>query len=183
MRVTEFSFDIAPPPSVPAEESALMSVGLLEAAAQADALLISQARDISNGAQFLADLAIAAAAKAKARRMEVHGEIDQLMPLSRARAARLGLIAKELLANAIDHAHPAGVEGEVTIRCELEDGLVVLDVSDDGVGLPDPFDPDTHFGRGLRLVRALAADLGASVRFNSGACGLQVQVRLPAQGD
>ena len=47
-----------------------------------------------------------------------------------------------------------------------------MEMEDDGVGLPERFDPMTAGGMGFVLIRSLAASLGAKVvRFDSlGSC-------------
>jgi len=69
-------------------------------------------------------------------------------------ASALAVIANELVANAILHAHPDGRAGAVTIELEpLPDGRAALIVRDDGVGyLPDDSD---RAKLGLWLVRGL----------------------------
>jgi two-component sensor histidine kinase len=96
-------------------------------------------------------------------------------------AALLGLIVTELVTNAVKYAHPAGTQGRVSILCRKDrdgDGLV-LSVSDDGVGLPEGFDPRVDGGLGLRVIRSLADQLDAELHFDSGPLGLTVSVIAP----
>jgi two-component sensor histidine kinase len=59
-------------------------------------------------------------------------------------ALHAGLITAELLTNASKYAHPTGVAVKVDIRCETkEDGSFVVEVTDDGMGFPEKFDPYT----------------------------------------
>ena len=52
------------------------------------------------------------------------------------------LILCEVFINAMKHAHPAGVPLVMTVDCTpAADGRLVLTISDDGVGLPEGFDP------------------------------------------
>ncbi|WP_372423804.1 sensor histidine kinase [Salinarimonas chemoclinalis] len=77
------------------------------------------------------------------------------------RAMPFALILSELLDNAINHAFPDG-EGHVTITLDRQEERVELRVADDGRG----FDPDaTTAGFGLKLIRSLAVQLEADVRF------------------
>ncbi|WP_029031002.1 sensor histidine kinase [Salinarimonas rosea] len=83
------------------------------------------------------------------------------------RAMPFALILSEVLTNAMDHAFPDG-EGHVTITLDRHDGRVELRVADDGRG----FDPDaTTGGFGLKLIRSLAVQLDAEVRFEPAAYG------------
>lgn len=93
---------------------------------------------------------------------------------------RLALIASELIINAIKHAHPAGAAGLVEIACRVDpDGTVVLTVCDDGIGLPEGFDPVAGGGLGMALIRTLSRQLRAVVTFESTGLGLLVTATVP----
>jgi PAS domain S-box-containing protein len=75
-----------------------------------------------------------------------------------------GLILNELLSNALTHAFPDGNGGNIVVRFRhLEDGRFHLEVSDDGVGLPDGIDIAKTETMGLQLVALLADPLGAEL--------------------
>ena len=77
-------------------------------------------------------------------------------------ALHAGLITAELLTNASKYAHPTGLPVKVHVRCEAkDDGSFVVEVTDDGVGFPENFDPATDGGLGFQLMRALANGLNA----------------------
>jgi two-component sensor histidine kinase len=96
------------------------------------------------------------------------------------RALPVGLIVGELLTNAVKYAHPAGVTGDIMVTCNRFDDVIVVVISDDGIGLPETFDPMRHGGLGLRLVRSLAAQVDAKLVFNDTGTGLSVEVHIPA---
>lgn len=97
---------------------------------------------------------------------------DQALPL--------GFIVGELATNAVKYAHPAGVAGRLTLGCHARPGgATLIEVSDDGVGLPEGFDPRTDGGLGMRMVRRLADQLNATLTFNSSAMGLTVRLLAP----
>jgi len=96
------------------------------------------------------------------------------------RALAIGLIIGELVTNAVKYAHPAGVRGRITVACNNVDGAVVVEVADDGVGLPQDFDPMTDGGLGLRLVRSLAQQVKGELAFNDTGIGLSVELRMPS---
>jgi two-component system, sensor histidine kinase PdtaS len=80
-------------------------------------------------------------------------------------AVPLGLIIGELLANAFQHAFPAGRGGAIRIALHaLPDGSIRLAVSDDGQGLPGSVGPVRKGALGLHIVEALAAQIGARFR-------------------
>jgi two-component sensor histidine kinase len=95
------------------------------------------------------------------------------------RALTIGLITGELVTNAVKYSHPAGINGEISVGCRSEAGTIVVEVSDDGVGLPEGFDPMRNGGLGMRLVRSLADQLKARLVFDNTGIGLSVQVHMP----
>jgi PAS domain S-box-containing protein len=90
------------------------------------------------------------------------------------------LIVKEAVANAIRYSHPAGVAGIIKITCERNyDGALSVEVLDDGVGLPEDFDPAKDGGPGLQLIYAVARGLGARLEFESTSLGLGLRLLVP----
>ncbi len=84
------------------------------------------------------------------------------------RASTLGLILNELLTNAFKYAFPGGRTGTIAVSLTSENGDIVLDVEDDGAGLPPGFELQGAHGLGLQLVRMLASQLGGSVSCRNG---------------
>lgn len=75
-----------------------------------------------------------------------------------------GLIANELLSNALKHAFPQGRNGTVTIDLHsLDNGDIVLGVSDDGAGLPIGFDGSQGNTLGLQLVNTLTSQVNGKL--------------------
>ena len=99
-------------------------------------------------------------------------------------ALHIGLITAEMLTNASKYAHPTGLPVKVHIRCETNgDGSFMVEVTDDGVGFPENFDPSTDGGLGFQLMRALANGLSAELQFEHdslGVCGRLVRRRYLA---
>jgi two-component sensor histidine kinase len=59
-------------------------------------------------------------------------------------------------------------------------GRLNIAIADDGIGLPDGFDPYTGGGLGFRVIRSLAAELGASLEIHSCELGLSFRLSVPA---
>ena len=85
--------------------------------------------------------------------------------LDLARATPTGLIVNELVTNSLKHAFPEGAKScqpgtgdECTVRISMrkEKESYLLEVADNGVGLPAGFDPGTARSLGLKLVNFLA---------------------------
>jgi two-component sensor histidine kinase len=95
-------------------------------------------------------------------------------------ALHAGLITAELLTNATKYAHPAGLAVKVNIRCESkDDGSFLVEVTDDGVGFPESFDPSTDGGLGFQLMRALANGLNAELQFEHDSLGVCARLIKP----
>jgi two-component sensor histidine kinase len=95
-------------------------------------------------------------------------------------ALHAGLITAELLTNASKYAHPTGLPVKVHIHCETKgDGSFLVEVTDDGVGFPESFDPSTDGGLGFQLMRALANGLKAELQFEHDSLGVCVRLVKP----
>ncbi|KRA71739.1 histidine kinase [Caulobacter sp. Root656] len=95
-------------------------------------------------------------------------------------ATPVALIVSELVTNALKYAHPSGVAGRIQVSCRSVGGGLVVEVTDDGVGLSETFDPHTDGGLGFRVVRGLTRQLGAKLVYESGGLGLTVRLLLNA---
>jgi two-component sensor histidine kinase len=91
----------------------------------------------------------------------------------------IGLLISELVTNAVKYAHPSGLSVQIDVDCRQTDGRLVLHIADDGVGLPDNFDPEKDGGLGLRMVRSFAKQLGGTLRFESPGTGTSVRLEMP----
>jgi two-component sensor histidine kinase len=95
-------------------------------------------------------------------------------------ALHAGLITAELLTNAVKYAHPTGLPVSVQVRCETkDDGSFMVEVTDDGVGFPENFDPSTDGGLGFQLMRALANGLNAELQFEHDSLGVCARLVKP----
>jgi two-component sensor histidine kinase len=91
------------------------------------------------------------------------------------------LILCEIFINAMKYAHPTGVPLIMVVDCiSTQDGRLVLTISDDGIGLPEGFDTVTGGGMGFKVMRGLAAEIGAGLEIRSTHLGLSFRLSLPA---
>jgi len=93
----------------------------------------------------------------------------------------LTLIVNEMILNALKYAHPAGVPLRLSVACDVRGNALVLTVDDDGIGLPEGFDPAKDGDLGFRVIRSLCQELHAvlDVQFSSLACDPQPPWLLP----
>lgn len=90
-----------------------------------------------------------------------------------------GLLANELISNAFKHAFAGRDSGTLLIRlADQGDDTIVLEVQDDGVGLPEASCLANRNSIGLTLVYMLADQLGGAVRRDDGP-GCHFIVRFP----
>ncbi|WP_232631747.1 sensor histidine kinase [Methylobacterium sp. Leaf118] len=96
-------------------------------------------------------------------------------------AIPLGLFVNELVTNAIKYAYPGG-QGEIRVEAfSRDDGGLTVAVSDDGVGLPEGFDPTkARTSLGMRVVTNLARQLDGALVVVPGP-GARFELRMAAQ--
>jgi PAS domain S-box-containing protein len=104
----------------------------------------------------------------------------QPLMIGQDQAVSCGLIANELVLNALKHAFPEGRPGLVTVRLFEAQGQMTLVVEDDGVGLPPNFDVKQSAGMGIQLVLMLTRKLSGKVTFGP-TSPLTVTVTFPRQ--
>ena len=113
----------------------------------------------------------------------LHCRFSATCVLPAEQAVALGLLIGELITNAVKYAHPAGVMGAIKIEgSKSDDGAIAIEVSDDGVGLPDDIDPLHSQSVGFRTIRVLAKQLGASISFDDDGLGLSCVLHIPHAG-
>jgi two-component sensor histidine kinase len=111
------------------------------------------------------------------------GIVHRLMAKCPARAEQVqpvALIVGEVIMNAIKHAHPTGLPVEISIYCGRDaNNRTVVEIEDDGIGLPENFDTKKGGGVGLRLIRRLAESLSADLEIASDSLGTSFRLTLP----
>ena len=105
--------------------------------------------------QGVTDALIAALSSSERPLTVVHTGSDCLVRVRQVQP--IILILCEIFINAMKYAHPSGLPLAMTVDClPAADGRLVIAVSDDGVGLPEGFDPRASQGLGFRVMRSLA---------------------------
>lgn len=67
----------------------------------------------------------------------------------------LALLLNEFVTNAVRHGFAGGAEGRLVVRVRADRERAILEVEDDGQGLPENFDPLRTHGLGLQIARTL----------------------------
>jgi two-component sensor histidine kinase len=89
-------------------------------------------------------------------------QIDNI-ELNHASAITLGLILNEAITNAIKYAFANSEDGKIAISLtHISDSQLLLDIADNGRGLPDDFDSRLGASMGMELLQGLTDDLGGS---------------------
>jgi two-component sensor histidine kinase len=103
-------------------------------------------------------------------------------------ATPLAMVLTEVLQNAMEHAFPEGGAGAVEVHARNAEGILRVRVADDGVGLPEGFDPAASASLGLSIVRTLVGELGGTLEIGrrdadatAPAPGTVVEVTVPAR--
>ena len=95
-------------------------------------------------------------------------------------AVPCGLILNELITNALKHGLRDGRRGRLLVALRrISPAHFVLEVSDDGCGLPPGFNLTSGTSLGKRLIRSLTKQLNGQVQFTSANPGTQVLLTLP----
>jgi two-component sensor histidine kinase len=95
-------------------------------------------------------------------------------------AQLLSFMIGEIILNALKHAHPTGIPVEMSITCAPSgSGAIMLEICDDGVGLPEGFDTVRDGGTGFGLIRSLARALQATLQIESDELGLCFHLVFP----
>lgn len=120
-----------------------------------------------------------AATQTDGGRIRLSGDIAPI-DVSARDATTLGILVGELVTNALKHAFPEGRSGSIHVRLFRDaGGTPVLEVEDDGAGLPDGEGPGES-GLGSVIVGQLAGQFGGTPRYAApGEHGVRVTITLP----
>ncbi|MCS6865257.1 MAG: PAS domain S-box protein [Gemmataceae bacterium] len=111
-------------------------------------------------------------------RITIHQNAAPIM-LDLDRALPVGLIVSELVSNALKYAFPPPRSGQIrVVASTTEDGYIVLQVADNGVGLPDDFRVEGANSLGLYLVQLLTRQLRGQIAIDR-TSGTTFSLRFP----
>ncbi len=98
------------------------------------------------------------------------------------RAVPIALMVNELVTNARKYAYPGGTDGIVHVRLDRDADALTVSVRDGGMGLPAGFDPASSTGLGMRIIRALANQIGATLDVRDAGPGAEFVLEVPPRG-
>jgi two-component sensor histidine kinase/CheY-like chemotaxis protein len=104
-------------------------------------------------------------------RIALRVEVEPI-PIAMDRAIPAGLILNELISNALKHGFPDGRRGSIVIKGVRCGDRIVLEVRDDGVGLPPTVETQQPKSLGLQIVQILSRQLKGAFEAGSGPGGV-----------
>lgn len=146
-----------------ASQTRIRSISLLQRR------LHSPDRQMLDAAEYLREVAGDVVEVASTGEVALSFQMDSL-PLPPDAAVPLGLIASELIMNAIEHGATDGggipIRIALSVRDSMPDGRIpaVLEIADQGPGLPHGFDLATSDSLGLIVARQFATALNGELR-------------------
>lgn len=176
--------ELARGPAVPSAEAVQLLLETIRI--QTDAVARLHRALASNGRHVFSDLAehlhatCSPLASLLAGRVEVIEDFSPGCQVAPEQVLPLTQIVSEAITNAVKHAYSPGLGGNITVRGhQAELGGFVVEIADDGPGLPPGLDPGLEGGLGLRLMRALSKQLGGHLEFRSRNPGTLVRLTFP----
>lgn len=142
---------------------------------QADSNLISM-REVTQ--RILREVTQGIVDPEKSIRMALEGDDFSLPPQQ---ATSCALVVNELLQNAVEHGFETKNEGTIQVALRSEHDQLVIDVVDNGQGLPPEFDMERDGSLGLQIVQTLVRE-DLKGRFTlTNTDGVHARVAFPRQ--
>jgi two-component sensor histidine kinase len=139
-------------------------------------------RDRINLDEFIREICEGVSSLSSTSEVLLQIECQRGHQLESAVALPIGLIAAEMMTNAIKYAHPTGIRLLLNVKLnETEDGSICVEITDDGVGLPEGFDPLKHGGLGFSIMRSLADQIGAELQVEHDSLGTRCKILVPTR--
>lgn len=102
----------------------------------------------------------------KNQKISIQTSFDKIIVAPK-EASSIGLIINELLTNSLKYAFDDEIEGVINITLKANDKEAVLQVRDNGKGLPESFSIANSSGMGLELVKMLTDQLSGRLEVSS----------------
>jgi len=102
---------------------------------------------------------------------ELKLDIDTIIPF--------GLMINELISNSLKYAFvDSKIQGKIHIKLVKESNNLVLEVSDNGIGLPKDFEITKTTSLGYKLIKAFSKKLNAKLELGKNIVNQGTKVRL-----
>ncbi|MFC5567043.1 PAS domain-containing protein [Rubellimicrobium aerolatum] len=104
-------------------------------------------------------------------------EAGLVLPLTQ--AVPLALVVSELVTNAVKYAFQGRDKGRLSVRLRRTPEGARIEVADDGVGLPDGFDPKRSGGLGMKIVTSLVRQVRGKLSLEGVKPGTKAAIDVP----
>ncbi|MBN2460931.1 MAG: PAS domain S-box protein [Candidatus Cloacimonetes bacterium] len=115
------------------------------------------------------------------KRIKLHVEIEKIF-LNINLAIPLGLIINELVTNSLKYAFPEKRTGMIRVKLNKVRDKYILQVEDDGIGLPEEWKIQTTKSLGLQLVKTLIRQINGNIQ-SAGKKGTCFRIDFPGSID
>lgn len=113
----------------------------------------------------------------KEKLIRIYIDIDELN-IAIEKAIPLGLLVNEVITNAFKHAFHQVSEGKIHITLKVNPSKSILEIRDNGEGIPTSSSSKNSTSIGMNIIEGLAAQLGGTLRmYNDG--GAVTELELP----
>lgn len=104
--------------------------------------------------------------------IELDLQVSEAGAVSISFAGCLGMVLNELVSNALKHGFDPRTGGKLRVALTSDGQCIVLEVEDNGKGLPDGFVPEEQSGVGMSVVTSIVRHRGGKIDFrsNGGTC-------------
>jgi PAS domain S-box-containing protein len=104
------------------------------------------------------------------RKESIDLNINQAVPCS--------MIINEVLTNIYKHAFPDQRKGEIAVDLYEKDNWLFLKISDNGIGLPDDFNPNEYNSLGILLIQTLVNQLHGEYTYKGSVKGTSFELKF-----
>lgn len=100
-----------------------------------------------------------------------HLSTDKLIPLA--------LVVNELITNAFKYSYPDAQGEIIRVGCRVDRDTLIISVADDGIRLPENFNPASSNGLGMKMITGLVKQLRASLEVVQNPTGKTFVIKVP----
>jgi len=116
--------------------------------------------------------------KSSQKEIKLIYDIDDIR-LDMSKAIPLGLMVSEILINAHKHAFNLRKDGTVRIECKRNNDLLIMEVSDNGSGIPEDFDITQSKSLGMIIVQNFTEQMNGDLTIDSDDTGSRFLFKIP----